>query len=78
MRYRLTLRITKHKAKIRYEENATGITCEEAELVQALEEIIDRKSRPTKKSSEVKKKEREEGAAREQHRKSAMERLGHH
>ena len=79
MRYRLTLLITKHKAKIRYEENTTGITCEEAEVVHlALEEIIDRKSWSTKKRSEVKKKEREEGAAREQHRQSAMERLGHH
>ena len=72
-----TLLITKHNAKIGKEENATGITCElETELVQALEEITDRKSWPTKKSSEVKKKEKEEGAAREEHRQSAMERLG--
>ena len=55
MRGRLTLR---HKAKIHQEENATGITCEETELVQALKEIIDRKSWATKKNSEVKKKER--------------------
>ena len=41
---RLTLLITKHKAKIRQEENATGITCEETELDQALEEIIDKRS----------------------------------
>ena len=78
MRDRLpTLLITKHNAKIGQEENATGITCElETELVQALEEITDRKSWPTKKGSEVKKKEKEEGAAREEHRQSAMERLG--
>ena len=35
---RLTLMITKHKVKIRHEGNATGITCEETELDQALEE----------------------------------------
>ena len=66
MRDRLTLLITEHKAKIRQEENVAGITCKEIELNQALEEIIDRKSWPTKKSSEVKKKEKEEGAAREE------------
>ena len=44
MKDRLTLLITKHKAKIRQEENATGITCEETELDQALEEIIDKRS----------------------------------
>ena len=32
MRDRLTLLITKHKAKIQQEENATGITCKETEL----------------------------------------------
>ena len=37
MRDRLTLR---HKAKIHQEENATRITCEQTELVQALKEII--------------------------------------
>ena len=36
MRDRLTLLITKHKAKIRQEENATGITCKETELDLAL------------------------------------------
>ena len=41
---RLTLLITKHKAKISQEENATGITCEETELDQSLEEIIDKRS----------------------------------
>ena len=41
---RLTLLITKHKAKISQEENATGITCEETELDQVLEEIIDKRS----------------------------------
>ena len=32
--------ITKHKAKIRQEENATGIACEETKLDQAVEEIM--------------------------------------
>ena len=51
MRDRLpTLLITKHKAKIGEEENATGITCEETELEQALEEKIERGSWPTKKA----------------------------
>ena len=50
MRDRLTLLITKHKAKIRQEENSTGITCEETELEQALEDIIDTGSWPTKKA----------------------------
>ena len=38
----VNLLITKHKAKIRQEENASGIVCEETELDQALEEIIDK------------------------------------
>ena len=79
MRNRLpTLLITKHKAKIGQEENATGNTCElETELVQALKELIDRKIKlADEKSSEDEKKEKEEGAAREKHRQSAMERLG--
>ena len=37
MRDRLTLLITKHKAKMRQEENASGIDCEETELDQAIE-----------------------------------------
>ena len=48
VRDRLTLLITKHKAKMRQEENASGIACEETELDRALEEI--RRSCPTKKA----------------------------
>ena len=48
MRDRLVLLITMHKAKIRQEKNAAGITCKETELNQALGEIIDRRSWPTK------------------------------
>ena len=58
MRDTLTLLITKHKAKIRQEENATGITCKDAELDLALEEIIDRRSWPTKNLRGKKKKKR--------------------
>ena len=76
VRDRLTLLITKHKAKIRQEKNASGITCEETELDQALEEIIDKEKLADEKSSEAKKKEKEEKAAAEEHRQSAMERLG--
>ena len=38
----MNLLITKHKAKIRQEENASGIVCEETELDKALEEIMDK------------------------------------
>ena len=41
-RDRVNLLITKHKAKIRQEENASGIVCEETELDKALEEIMDK------------------------------------
>ena len=68
MRDTLTWLITRHKAKIRQEENATGITCKDAELDLALEEIIDRGSWPTKRLRGKKKKEKEEGAAGEEHR----------
>ena len=73
VRDRLTLLITKYKAKIRQEENASGIACEETELDQALEEIIDKEKLAEEKGSEAKKKEK---AAAEEHRQSAMERLG--
>ena len=43
-RLTMTFLITMHKAKIRQEKNATGITWEETELNQTLEEIIDRRS----------------------------------
>ena len=76
VRDRLTLLITKYKAKIRQEENASGIACEETELDQALEEIIDKEKLADEKSSEAKKKEKEEKSAAEEHRQSAMERLG--
>ena len=76
MRDTLTLQITKHKAKMRQEENGSGIDCEETELDQAIEEIIDKEKLADEKSSEAKQNEKEEKAAAEEHRKSAMEHLG--
>ena len=57
------------------EENASGISCQESELDQALEEIIDKEKLADEKCSEAKNKEKEEKAAEEEHRKAAMERL---
>ena len=65
VRDRLTLLIIKHKAKMRQEENASGVTCEETELDRALEEVIDKKKLANEKSSEAKNKEKEEKAAAE-------------
>ena len=73
MRDRLTLR---HKAKIHQEENATGITCEQTELVQALKEIIWQEKLADEKKIRGKEKRKEEGEAQGEHRQSAMERLG--
>ena len=70
VRDRLTLLITKHKAKMSQEENASGIDCEETELDQAIEEIIDKEKLADEKSLEAKKKEKEEKAAAEEHRKA--------
>ena len=60
VRDRLTLLITKYKAKVREEENASGISCEESELDQALEEIIDKGKLADEKCSEAKNKEKED------------------
>ena len=63
---------------MRQEENASGIACEETELDQALKEmIIDKEKLASEKGSKAKKKEKEERAAAEELRKTAMERLGH-
>lgn len=76
LRDRLTLLLTKDKVKMRQEENACGIACEETELDQALEEIIEKEKLAEEKVSEAKKKEKKEKAAAEEHRQSAMEHLG--
>ena len=57
-RDRLTLLITKHKAKMRQEEKAPGITREETELDQTLEEIIDKEKLANEKSSGQRNKKR--------------------
>ena len=49
-----------YKVKICQEKNATGITCEETELNQALDEMIEKEKLADEKSSEAKKKEKEE------------------
>ena len=58
VRDRLTLLITKHKAKMRQEENASEIDCYKTELDQAIEEIIVMEKLADEKSSEAKKKEK--------------------
>ena len=67
--------IIKYKAKIREEENASGISCEESELDQALEEIIDKEKLADEKSSKAKNKKKEQKTAAEEHREAAMKRL---
>lgn len=60
VRDRLTLLITKYKAKVCKEQNASDISCEESELDQPLDEIIDKNKFADEKSSEAKNKEKEE------------------
>jgi len=73
VRDRLTLLITNYKTKVRKEENASGISCDESELDQALQEIIDKEKLADENSSEAKNKDKEEKTAAEEHRKTAME-----
>lgn len=77
VRDRLTLLQSRYKEKMKREEMASGIDCEETELDRALEEIIEKEkasesSRNEGSSAQVKK---DKEAAEEQRRK-AMERLG--
>jgi len=67
------LLITNYKTKVRKEENASGISCDESELDQALQEIIDKEKLADENSSEAKNKDKEEKTAAEEHRKTAME-----
>lgn len=75
VRDRLTLLQTKYKAKIRQEERASGIDCDETDLDRALEEIINKEKVATDTRSSVEKKKGEKAAAEEQ-RQRAVERLG--
>ena len=76
VRDRLTLLQEKYKAKMRQEERASGIDCEETELDIALEEILEKEkvAEDLKDASYGKKKA--EKAAAEEHRQQACERLG--
>ena len=49
-----------HKEKIRQEKNATGITCEETELNQALEEIIEKENLADERPPRQRKKRKKE------------------
>ena len=77
VRDRLTLLQSKFKEKIRIEDGASGIDCEESELNQALEEIIDKgkDAEAGRKENGGTQQENQKLAADEQ-RKKAMERLG--
>ena len=62
---------------MRQEEKAPGITREETELDQALEEIIVKEKLANKKKLRAKKQQKErKKVAAEEYRQSAMERLG--
>ena len=53
VRDRLTLLQQKYKAKMRMEEAASGIDCQETKLDKALEEIIEKEKAATKQSYEA-------------------------
>ena len=77
VRDRLTLLQSRYKEKMKREEMASGIDCEETELDRALEEIIEKEkaseSSRNEGSSAQGKKDKE---AAEEQRLKAMERLG--
>lgn len=80
VRDRLTLLQTKYKEKIREEERASGIDCEETQLDAALEEILDKEKAADMERNEqagtLTKKHQSEKASAEEVRRQAMERLG--
>lgn len=80
VRDRLTLLQTKYKEKIREEERASGIDCEETQLDAALEEILDKEKAADMERNEqagtLTKKHQIEKASAEEVRRQAMERLG--
>ena len=79
VRDRLTLLQTKYKEKIREEERASGIHCEETQLDAALEEIAEEERAAdlerNDKASAVNKKNESEKASAEEVRLQALERL---
>ena len=80
VRDRLTLLQTKYKDKIREEERASGIDCEETQLDAAVEEILDKEKAADMERNEqagtLTKKHQSEKASAEEVRRQAMERLG--
>ena len=79
VRDRLTLLQTKYKEKIREEERASGIDCEETQLDAAVEEILDKEKAADMERNEqagtLTKKHQSEKASAEEVRRQAMERL---
>lgn len=80
VRDRLTLLQTKHKEKLRKEETASGIDCDETPLDTAVEEILDKEKAADMERNEqagtLTKKQQSEKASAELVRHQAMERLG--
>ena len=77
VRDRLTLLQQKYKAKMRMEEAASGIDCQETKLDKALEEIIEKEKAATDaRSLQDDNKKTEKAAAAEEYRNQAVERLG--
>lgn len=80
VRDRFTLLQTKYKEKIREEERASGIDCEETQLDAALEEITEKERAAdlerNDKAGVVNKKNESEKESAEEVREQAMERLG--
>ncbi|CAH3184655.1 unnamed protein product [Porites lobata] len=80
VRDRLTLLQTKYKGKVREEEKASGIDCEETSLDAAIEEILEKEKaadmeRNEQSGTQTLKEQREKASA-EEVRRQAMERLG--
>ena len=76
VRDRLTLLQQKYKAKMKMEEAASGIDCQETKLDKALEEIIEKEKTATDARSLQDDNKKTEKAAAEEHRNRAVERLG--
>ena len=80
VRDRLTLLQAKYKEKIREEERASGIDCEETQLDTAVEEILDKEKAADMERNEqagtLTKQHQSEKASAEEVRRQAMERLG--
>lgn len=81
VRDRLTLLLTKHKEKMRKEEQSSGIACDdETELEIALSEIIEKEQAADlerkENSNTLTKKNENDKASAEESRLKAMERLG--